>query len=216
MNWHPEAKRVLYSDAGPFIDVPPRIVWHTTEGTSLPVYAGGQPHFTFDPRTNELHQHIPLNRAAKTLKHPAGTVETNRANAIQVELRGYAKDTPTWPPLYYERIAKLARWIETNAGVPSVATVPFAVGVPRFTPGAWLAYTGHCGHQHVPYNDHWDPGAFRINEILAYGGSERKLKLWERRHRITHARAKRVGWPLWLRQRARKLHQLIAREEARA
>jgi hypothetical protein len=38
---------------------------------------------------------------------------------------------------------------------------------------AWNAFTGHCGHQHVPENDHGDPGAFPITAILdaAKGGT---------------------------------------------
>lgn len=209
--WHPDAIRVPYSDAGPFVTGRPKLVWHTTEGVGLPVYAGSQPHFTLNPANGQLHQHIPINRAAKTLKHPPGTVETNRANAIQVELRGFASLTGTWPKAYYENIAKLARWIEDNAGVPSVSTVEFKRGVARLTPQAWLNYTGHIGHCHVPNNDHWDPGNFRIAEVLTDTEEARKKRKWERSIRIAKARAKRVGYPKWLRQRIRKLRKLVAR-----
>jgi hypothetical protein len=219
MNWHPAAIRVPHSDAGAFVSgIPAKLVWHTTEGSSLPHYAGGQPHFTFHPQTGALYQHIPINRAAKTLKHPAGTVETNRANAIQVELIGFASQTHLWTDAAYKRIAQLARWIEANAGVESQCSVKFGGGSTVFTrllPGAWLQYSGHIGHQHVPHNDHWDPGRFRIELVLA-PAKNRKLKRWRRSHRIAHARARRVGWPLWLRERTRKLHRLIEREESRA
>lgn len=30
----------------------------------------------------------------------------------------------------------------------------------------WLSYKGHCGHQHVPEQAHWDPGEFKIELVL--------------------------------------------------
>lgn len=169
MNWHPEAKRIPYPDAGPMSVGRPKLVWHTTEGHSLPTYSGSAPHFTLDPRTGQLWQHTALDRCARSLEHPAGTVETNRAHAIQVELIGGAADTPNWTDNDYTHIAQLARWIEHNAGVAPECTVQFSA-----TPGAakrmgtaeWLNYNGHCGHQHVPVNHHWDPGGFRIDRVL--------------------------------------------------
>lgn len=164
--WHPGATRAPYSDAGPFVTGKPKLVWHTTEGSSLPAYSNSAPHFTLNPKTGQLWQHIPINRAAKTLKHPAGTVETNRANAIQVELIGFARDTDNWPRTYYAPIANLARWIEVNARVPRRCGVKFFVGTARLQGQAWLNYSGHCGHSHAPHNDHWDPGAFQINHVI--------------------------------------------------
>lgn len=123
--WHPGAKQVRYSDAGVFVTGAPKLVWHTTEGTSLPQYSGSAPHFTLNPRTGDLWQHIAVNRAAKALMHPAGTVETNRAHAIQVELIGFADTTQDWTAAEYARIASLARWIEASAGVPRKCGVTF-------------------------------------------------------------------------------------------
>lgn len=166
-NWHPGAKRAAYPDAGPYaLSAPPKLVWHTTEGVGLPRYSGSAPHFTLDPKTGELWQHVSIDRASMALLHPPGTVHTNHAHAIQVELIGSAKDTPTWPDFYYRNIAKLARWIEANAGVPRRCTVEFRVGVPRLGSTAWVAYSGHLGHEHVPANEHWDPGAFKIDKVL--------------------------------------------------
>lgn len=48
------------------------------------------------------------------------------------------------------------------------------------------------------------------------GSGNRKLNAWVRSLRVARARSERVGWPLWLRQRARKLKRLIAREERRS
>lgn len=163
--WHPEAEIVSYASAGSFIDAGRKIVWHTTEGTSLPRYEGSAPHFTLDPRSGQLWQHIPLNRAARTLKHTRRP-ETNRAHAIQVEVIGFAADTPDWPEAYYDQLAALARWIEWHARVPRRCNVEFEARVHHISDQRWVRYAGHIGHQHVPQNDHWDPGALRIDEVL--------------------------------------------------
>ncbi len=36
----------------------------------------------------------------------------------------------------------------------------------RMSNSQWSNYRGHCGHQHVPENDHGDPGAFPMAAIL--------------------------------------------------
>lgn len=169
MNRHPDARSVPYSDAGALnTSVPARIVWHTTEGSSLPSYSGSAPHFTLNPKTGQLWQHIPIDRCAKALVNSAGGVETNRAHAIQVELIGFAKDTDNWTASTYREIADLARWIERNASVARRCGVRFVGNgqTNHMTNAQWLAYKGHCGHQHVPENFHWDPGLFRIDLVL--------------------------------------------------
>lgn len=169
--WHPKAERVQVqpNGSGGFIGVPPKLVWHTTEGVGLPTYSGSAPHFTIDPKTGKLWQHVPINRAAFALLHPSGTVETNHANAIQVEQIGFASQTQDWSDDAYRHIAELARWIEKHAGVKRACTVKFGDSgnlPPRLSSDAWLKYQGHLGHQHVPVNEHWDPGAFRIDKVI--------------------------------------------------
>ena len=164
--WHPDAKRVQYADAGTMLDVPARGVLHTTEGHGLPTYSGSAPHFTLNPATGDLWQHIAINRCAKALKNLGGGVETNRANAIQIEMIGFAKDTPNWPKAHYREVADLMRWVERNGGVKRRSGVKFVAGRNTLSHGEWMNYSGWCGHQHVPENDHWDPGAFRIDDAL--------------------------------------------------
>ena len=175
--WHPRATRRTQIDAGGFEGGGHKIVWHTTEGTSLPNYGGSSPHFTLDPADGGLWQHIPLNRAARALM--AGG--PNFWNTVQVELIGYAdtavaktRGTPgravvNWPDGHYHRIAELARWIESNFGVPRKCTVDF-VGNGHTAHLASLeavkSYAGHLGHQHVNGNTHWDPGLFKIKLVL--------------------------------------------------
>lgn len=177
--WHPKAQRVPYADVGPLsTSMPARLVWHTTEGSSLPRYNGSAPHITFDVKTGRIYQHIPLGRTALALKHPP-VVETNRANAIQVELIAFSDAdaaaragrpdlaVKSFTDADYARIASLARWIEKNAGVKRACTVKFENRAHPLSPTSWLRYAGHLGHQHVPGNDHWDPsGSFRIDLVL--------------------------------------------------
>jgi hypothetical protein len=166
--WHPRAVRIPYPDAGQYVEAGLKLVWHTTETLRRPAYDGSAPHFTFDAANGSLWQHIPIDRAARALEHPPGTVETNRAGCVQVELLGFARDTPSWPRAHYARIASLARWIEANHGVPRRCGVEFAATPHRLGSAAWLGYAGHLGHEHVPAQPagHSDPGAFRIELVL--------------------------------------------------
>jgi hypothetical protein len=177
--WHPKAKRVPYKSSGAFVPSGPKLVWHITIGSGLPTYSGSAPHFTINPKTGELWQHIPITEASSSLLHPQGTVETNHAHAVQVEVIAFAsiKDpgaanhpeliVSNWSDADYARLAKLARWIEHNAGVPRTCGVKFIPGAVRLQGQRWLDYAGHCGHMHVPNNDHYDPtGDFKIAKVL--------------------------------------------------
>lgn len=164
--WHPDAKRVPYPDAGSMNSNPARGVLHTTEGYGLPRYSGSAPHFTLNPKTGELWQHIAINRCAMALKNLSGGVETNRANAVQIEMIGFAKDTDNWPRSYYREVADLMRWIERNSGVKRKSEVKFVAGSNHMSASRWNSYDCWCGHQHVPEQDHWDPGQFRIDWAL--------------------------------------------------
>jgi len=186
--WHPDAKRVVFEDAGPYVVKldKPTLCWHTTETKGLPSYAGTQPHFTLNPRTGELWQHQSIAKAAKALEHPSGTPDTNRANCIQVELICYSDEkvadnvgglaVPDLTDADYQRIAKLARWIEKNGKVPRKESVTFkhypeSAGLDngvRLSNSAWLSYAGHLGHQHIPNqtHGHGDPSNLKIGKIL--------------------------------------------------
>jgi hypothetical protein len=123
--WHPRAIRIVYPSMGPYTGGGRKLLWHTTEGYSLPRYSGSNPHFTLNPATGQLWQHQPITEPSRALVHSPGTPETNRANVVQVELIGFAAQTHDWPDAYYGNISALARWIEANHGVPSKSTVAF-------------------------------------------------------------------------------------------
>jgi hypothetical protein len=169
------------------------IVWHTTEGTSLPSYDGGSqaPNFTAKPnwvaKKLDWFQHFDFDVSSRALVNKVGGVETNTLNVVQVEIVGtcdpathnrwgstphlYSPELPDWA---IRDLAAFAKWAHDQHGVPLTSGATFkaypgsygANGV-RMSSTQWDNYTGHCGHQHVPENDHGDPGALPIAVILA-------------------------------------------------
>ncbi len=100
-----------------------------------------------------------------------GGVETNRQGAIQIEVVGYARATD-WPLPQVEALRKLMRWIEAEADIlpegPAFgSSEQYGLKNPfEFTYVDWQHFNGWCGHQHVPENSHWDPGAIDLNTLL--------------------------------------------------
>lgn len=171
------------------------IVWHSTEGTSLPTYDGGSlaPNFTavpdFKNKRLSWFQHFDFDVSSRALVH-SGAVATNTLNVCQVEVVGtcdpsthlkwaqagyqhlYMADLPDW---VVRDLAAFAKWAHDNHGVPLSSGLAFKAypgsygtsnGV-RMTNAQWLNFEGHCGHQHVPSgNVHGDPGAFPMAAIL--------------------------------------------------
>jgi hypothetical protein len=161
-------------------------VLHTTESTRFVPnsknYFGHQsyPHFTVavvtinGKRVFRSWQHISIRRAARALKNLSGGVQTNREGVIQIEVVGSAKSPFTDDPVMVEGLAKLMRWIESQTEIPARSSVtwtayPASYGQrakQRLSFAAWRAYAGWLGHEHVPENDHGDPGAIRIALLL--------------------------------------------------
>lgn len=184
--WYPVATKDEFANSGGFLEgFAWRGVLHTTEGSSYAgarsVYAKSRvaPHFTvsFESGVFKVWQHIPLNKSARALAHPAGTVETNRARCIQIEIVASAATSGTLQREYLNGIGKLMRWCETNTGIERRAlkfysdkegivlardTSPVRLSTPD-----WTKFSGWCGHQHVPFNSHWDPGDIDIDYLLS-------------------------------------------------
>lgn len=172
---------------GSFIDVPYRLVLHTTETEGLPGYAAGltAPHITYDPRRREWTQHTEFDRAARALRNMTGGVETNRARALQVEIICYsakhiADDQPlerTWvgdlDDLAYADLNEFIRWAGVEFGVQRIWPGRQAFNYDqanepgfRFNGTDWYGFGGVCGHQHVTENTHWDPGAIDWSKLM--------------------------------------------------
>lgn len=184
---------------------PDTLVIHTTEGPSWPGYDGGKkaPHNTarpdFTAKRLVWRQHFPFSRSSRALANPVGGVETNREDALQVELVGtcdpthrtswvlgdrtlyagrdyiYWPDAPEWA---LRDLAAYIAWLHQEWGIPLTAPAvwlpyPSSYGTSRvrMSASAWLSFAGVCGHQHVPENLHGDPGNIAITHVLALAGS---------------------------------------------
>lgn len=176
------------------------VVWHSTEGTSVPTYGGGgsAPNLTVAPdfQNKKLvwYQHFNIDTSSRALVNLSGGVQTNTLNVVQVEVVGtcdpkthtkwekqgvehlYTAELPDWA---IDGLADFARWLHDNHGIPLTSQVTFKAydasygtsnGV-RMSYSKWEGYRGHCGHQHVPENLHGDPGAFPMDRILAKASS---------------------------------------------
>lgn len=170
-------------------------VIHTTEGTSLPSYDGGAsaPNLTAVPNMGakrlDWFQHFDFDVSARALVNKPGGVQTNTGNAVQVELVGtcdrarrvswgskragvdylYWPDAPDWA---LAGLADFVRWSRDNHYVAARSTVewipyPSSRDV-RLTGAQWDAYYGWLGHQHVPENDHGDPGDLDFARVLEF------------------------------------------------
>lgn len=168
------------SDAGDHLGPVTVGVLHTTESSRfVPAkgsYFGHQnyPHFTVANQDGvfKCWQHISIRQAAKALSNDAGGVQTNREGVIQIEVVGKASSPFTKDPVLVAGLSALMRWIESQTSIPRKCGVKFWAGkygeqVPeRMLFDAWRKYAGWCGHQHVPENEHYDPGAIDITKLL--------------------------------------------------
>ena len=99
-------------------------------------------------------------------------METNNDGAFQVELVGtcskngpgiYWPEAPQWA---LDEVLLMMSRVEADRGIPHVQPSEGWLPYPdsygntrvRMSTKEWDDYAGWCGHQHVPYNDHGDPG----------------------------------------------------------
>jgi hypothetical protein len=186
-DWLPGCTRQDWgTNGGSWARQPAMICLHSTEGTSWPGYDNGSsaPHFTINIATNERRQHVSMGVAARALANASGGVETNRAGCIQIEVIGTCDPDrkgdagwlylPTASPAQLANLSDLMRDIADARGIAWRCGVTFKAypgsygggnGV-RLSSSAWNSYTGVLGHQHVPENDHGDPGNIDIATIM--------------------------------------------------
>lgn len=168
------------------------VLWHSTEGRTLPSYGGGAsaPNLTavpdFSAKRLRWYQHYDIDVSSRALVNAAGGVQTNTLNVVQVEIVGtcdpstsagwggsglYMPNLPDWA---VRDLAAFAKWMSMHHGVPLTSDVAFRpypasygrLNNVRMPQGVWNNYKGHCGHQHAPENLHGDPGAFPMRAIL--------------------------------------------------
>lgn len=170
------------------------VCWHSTEGRTLPSYDGGAlaPNVTalpdFAAKRLKWYQHFDFDTSSRALRNLAGGVQTNTLNVCQVEIVGTCDPTthakwvragtphlymPELPDWAVRDLAAFAQWAHDQHGVPLSSGLEFRAypgsygnSSVRMTGAQWNAFSGHCGHQHVPENDHGDPGSFPMAAIL--------------------------------------------------
>lgn len=185
--WHPRAQQVTPADGHTgldFVGAPWKIVLHTTEtDTYTPTqssYFGNPfwPHATLTQDT--IYQHLPIDLGGYAL-YADGTVETNRANAVQCEIVWRAAN-PDWPDGLLATVADWVGWVQAQTGVPTNFAEMWRAGVVlasvdspiRFGRQEWLDFNGICGHSDVPGgNDHWDPGPLPVDRLRALLGDHK-------------------------------------------
>lgn len=197
--WIPGAEKLPVSSPGGTItsNAPPRVVWHTVEGTSGSSSAwassirtlnskGAEPQVLYDPVTDRLGQFMPLNLSGRALKND-GATRTNRVGraCIQIEVvansakpfTGYWKPGPNFRALF----AAIRSW-----GIPDVqpagAFPVFIASPPHNVPenprsrAIWTTKGGHYSHSQIPANDHGDPGGVSFPAMLAAASVKPPIK----------------------------------------
>jgi len=152
----------------PFKGSAKKITLHTTEGSNKPNWEAmqsGIPHLTFDPGTNQVWQHLKWDIAAYTLTGGDKSPNSDAGQNIQIEMIGFAKDTPTWSNTRYDNLKKLLSWLSDSLGIVYQFPFPFTAndgygedGAVRQDWDTFSAANGIVGHSHATWNDHWDPG----------------------------------------------------------
>lgn len=183
-------------------------VLHTTETSTWPGYGGGAmaPNYTgrpnFSRKTIDWRAHYEDEESSRALVNLSGGVETNRANAIQVELIGtcdaqyrisrsawgkagvdylYWPDAPEWAmTALADFLADMNRrhgiplqgpamWLSygRDARAPGRNPASYGKSPARFSFTQWRNFYGWCGHQHVPENEHGDPGSIDASRLFA-------------------------------------------------
>lgn len=172
---------------GSYTGGPKKFVLHKTQGgTAAGAFSayqdGGVPHFTWEYRTRGKWQHFDTSIAASALRNESGGVQTNRDGVIQVEIVGYSEvfrhasdDELRWIGEAIREVCQVEgidmhnypEFYDQTSGF----TLATRTSRQRMTYAAWDSFNGVCGHQHVPENTHWDPGALNYPRMLQLIGS---------------------------------------------
>lgn len=175
----------LPGGTGPFTGGGRKMVLHTTESprewidSAIAQFTRGDgtPHLCIGWRKGlrfpVLAQFLPFDQYAKTLEHPVGTPETNKANAVQIEICGTAAPSrmdsgaPNWDDNWYKALANALVLTQHRVGFPISRPRPFLVPIRYRGPG-WVKAKGIVGHCHAANNRHTDPGRIKAGKLLGY------------------------------------------------
>ncbi|MFE6474596.1 hypothetical protein [Streptomyces rochei] len=90
---------------------------------------------------------------------------------------------PTAPEWALAEVAWLVRWLNQQHGIPltcvkdwlaygkdsrrpGITPASYGPSPARMSMSAWRSFKGWCGHQHVPENDHGDPGSMNFARVI--------------------------------------------------
>jgi hypothetical protein len=138
------------------------------------VRMGYESHEVFDPSNGDGVILLPASTPAKSLVNLLGGVETNKRGGVyQIEIIARAVDVPHYDDAWYARLKQRLIEICAFTGTPYVFPLPFEPypqsygrNLVRMTYDEWLCCEGVVGHQHVPENDHGDPGALDVERLI--------------------------------------------------
>lgn len=156
---------------------------HTTQGGSAEgalsvfrsVFASSQLLIEPWPGGRKI-QLIDLDRNGASLRRGSGPPTNGMGRNVQVEVVGFAEDAASWPQSWKDRLARMIRQVNEAVGIPYSAVRQYGPGAgwilasqyarQRFSEARWAGFSGWCGHQNVPRNDHWNPGGLPLIEIV--------------------------------------------------
>lgn len=193
---HPEIRTLRFTER-----TDPKGVLHTTETTGWPSYRDWSvpPHLTVRVKASEdgvtVRQHIPFTLASFALRNLPGGVETNTDYAFQIELVGtcekggkaFQAGAYFWPAasdavlldLFDKVVEPMSEGLRIPLRAEPFQSYPESSGSRagtndvRLSGAAWDVYSGWLGHQHVPENDHGDPGAFPWDRMMRAAAKRR-------------------------------------------
>src|SRR5882672_10843217 len=184
--WLPTAVRDQHSSGLTWTETTdPKGCLHTTETSGWPSYQGWtvEPHATIMPLPNrgiEIRQHIDFGHGSFSLRHTQSQ-PTNTDFVFQFELIGTSDPNGSsamyfWPEaddtvlkaLLDQAIRPLSDAYGIPLKAPKFLAYPASFGATsvRMSNSTFDTYTGWLGHEHVPQNDHGDPGLFPWSKMI--------------------------------------------------
>lgn len=157
------------TSSGAFTGGGNKLMFHTTEGSSI---AGAiaaldrnrsWSHFLISYEEKRKIQFLEVNQGGRSVSNNnADGYQTNRANVVQIEIVGFAKETQGWSKAKLDWIAEVCGEIRKAFNFPLNT-----IGDERLSDKAFVDYAGICGHKNCPDNNHTDPGNLDVNYIAS-------------------------------------------------
>lgn len=121
---------------------------------------------------------------------------------------------PTAPDWALAEVAWLVRWLNQNHGIPlscvkdwlaygkdsrrsGITPASYGANPARMTFAEWRSFKGWCGHQHVPENDHGDPGSMNFARVIAIANGQQANTEEDEDMAISDADARKVARMVW-------------------